>query len=167
MNFLETDRLILRNLELEDAASMYDYRNKEICNKYQRWTAFQRADIESFIVKFKDDIFLSTKSEQHFGVCKKDTSEFVGELAYFYEENDCITLGISISYRYHRQGVAYEMLEEVIRLIRKQYPTMDIVGLIDKENNKSIGLFKKLGFQRECYAETISSYIYVLGAREK
>lgn len=57
MNFLETDRLILRNLELEDAESMYDYRNKEICNKYQRWTAFQRADIESFIVKFKDDIF--------------------------------------------------------------------------------------------------------------
>lgn len=49
-------------------------------------------------------------------------------------------------------------------MIRMHYPTMDIVGLIDKENTKSIGLFEKLGFLQECYAEAISSYIYVIGS---
>ena len=54
------------------------------------------------------------------------------------------------------------MLTEVIRLIREKYPTMDIVGLIEKDNIKSIGLFEKLGFQQECFAESIYSYVYVL-----
>lgn len=56
------------------------------------------------------------------------------------------------------------MLTEVIRLIREKYPTMDIVGLIEKDNIKSIGLFEKLGFQQECFAESIYSYVYVLYA---
>lgn len=54
---------------------------------------------------------------------------------------------------------------ETDRLIHEKYPTMDIVGLIEKDNIKSIGLFEKLGFQQECYAESISSYIYVLYAK--
>ena len=62
------------------------------------------------------------------------------------------------------QGFTYEMLTEVIRLIREKYPTMDIVGLIEKDNIKSIGLFEKLGFQQECFAESIYSYVYVLYA---
>ncbi len=34
MTFIETERLILRNVKAEDAAIMYDYRNNEICVKY-------------------------------------------------------------------------------------------------------------------------------------
>jgi RimJ/RimL family protein N-acetyltransferase len=36
MIHLETERLILRNLRPEDAPVMCDYRNNEICAKYQR-----------------------------------------------------------------------------------------------------------------------------------
>ena len=36
MIFLETDRLILRNVQPRDGAVMYDYRNHEICARYQR-----------------------------------------------------------------------------------------------------------------------------------
>lgn len=165
MRFLETDRLFLRNLELSDQDNIYDYRNNEICNKYQRWTAFTKKDIESFITSFKDDVFLSTKKEQHFAICEKTSDELAGEFAYFYTPDDCITLGISISYLYHRKGFAYEMLKEVVRLVREKYPALDIVGLIEKDNIKSIGLVEKLGFQRECYAESISSYVYVLYAK--
>lgn len=165
MRFLETDRLFLRNLELTDRDCIYDYRNNEICKKYQRWDDFTQSDIESFIIRFKEDVFLSTKEEQHFAICKKELSELVGELAYFYTPNDCITLGISISYHHHKNGFAYEILNEVIRLIRETYPTMDIVGLIEKDNVKSIGLFEKLGFQQECYAESVSSYVYVIYAK--
>lgn len=165
MRFLETDRLVLRNLELSHQDCIYDYRNNKICNQYQRWDDYTKMDIESFIKKFKHDVFLSTKEEQHFAICEKSLSELVGELAYFYTPNDCITLGISISYHYHNNGFAYEMLKEVIRLIREKYQTMDIVGLIEKDNIKSIGLFEKLGFQQECYAESISSYVYVIYAK--
>ena len=36
MRFLETDRLFLRNVAAKDADIMYDYRNNEICARYQR-----------------------------------------------------------------------------------------------------------------------------------
>lgn len=162
MRILETERLYLRNLELADLEHMYDYRNCEECSKYQRWDVFTREAIESYILKFHDDVFLSEKKEQHFAICSGSTSELVGELAYFYVENDCITLGITISYHYHKRGFAFEILTEVIKRIREKYPSLDIVGLIEKENMKSIRLVEKLGFEQECYAESISSYVYVL-----
>lgn len=164
VRMLEMDRLYLRNLVPSDLDSIYDYRNNEECNRYQRWDAFTADDIKLFIDRFKNDEFLSTKQEQHFAICLKSTSELVGELAYFYTPDDCITLGISISYHYHKNGFAFETLTKVIALIRDKYPSMDIVGLIEKENIKSIKLFEKLGFEQECYAESISSYVYVIYA---
>lgn len=35
MIFLETERLTLRNVISKDAETMYDYRNNEICARYQ------------------------------------------------------------------------------------------------------------------------------------
>lgn len=162
MKFLDTERLYLRNLTNEDVEEICDYRNDEECRKYQRWEDFTQPDMKAFVEKFQTDEFLSTKEEQHFAICLTENDALVGELAYFYTEGDCITLGISISYKYHKKGLAYEMLTAVIKQIQGKYPTMDIVGLIEKENVKSIGLFEKLGFVQECYAETIGSYVYVI-----
>ena len=36
MIFMETNRLHLRNVVVKDAEIMYDYRNNEICARYQR-----------------------------------------------------------------------------------------------------------------------------------
>lgn len=159
---LETDRLVLRNLEPSDVDGIHDYRNNPECRKYQRWDVFTKEELRQWIPQFRDDVFLSTKEEQHYTVCDKQTGGLVGELAYFYRENDCITLGISISYRQQKQGFAFEILTEVIRQIRARYPALDIVALIEPENVKSIRLFEKLGFVQECYAESIASCVYVL-----
>lgn len=167
MKLLETKRLYLRNLSLEDIDEICDYRNNEVCNQYQRWDDFSKVDIKAFVEKFQNDEFLSTKEKQHFAVCMKENDALVGELAYFYNEQDCITLGISISYKQHKKGYASELLEEVISQIKEKYPHMDIVGLIEKGNVKSIGLFEKLGFVQECYAESIASYVYVIYGKGK
>jgi RimJ/RimL family protein N-acetyltransferase len=162
MCIIKTDRLHLRNLEPLDVDAIYDYRNNEVCNRYQRWEAFEKEDIALFIQRFQKDVFLSTKEEQHYAICLNEDGVLVGELAYFYTPGDCITLGISVSYNHHHKGYAFEMLQDVIKCIREKYPNMDIVGLIEKENCNSIKLFEKLGFLQECYAESIQSYVYVL-----
>lgn len=159
---LETERLLLRNLELSDVDCIHDYRNNPDCARYQRWEIFSKEALRQWIPQFRDDAFLSTKEEQHYAVCDKQTGALVGELAYFYRENDCITLGITISYQQQKQGYAFEMLTEVIRQIRARYPALDIVALIEPENVKSIRLFERLGFVQECYAESIASCVYVL-----
>ena len=107
-----------------------------------------------------------TKKEQHFAICLTENDALVGELAYFHVEGDCITLGVSVSYKYHKKGFAYEILTEVVKRIQSKYPTTDIVGLIEKENVKSIGIFEKLGFVQECYAESMGSYVYVIYGKQ-
>ena len=54
-----------------------------------------------------------------------------------------------------------------MKRVQEKYPKLDIVALIDRENGPSIALFEKLGFYRECYAESIASYVYVIDRKEK
>lgn len=158
---LETKRLYLRNFRAEDAAPIYAYRNDRRCYAYQRWEDTSTTAVRAFVAAFGADVFLSDKEEQHYAICAGD--ELAGDLAYFYTEKDnCITLGITIAPEHQRKGYGFELLQAVIEAIQQRYPCLDIVALIDRENRASIALFEKLGFVRECYAEGIGSYVYVV-----
>ena len=61
-------------------------------------------------------------------------------------------------------GYGFEILQAVVRAIRETLPELDIVALIERENRASIALFEKLVFFRECCAQSIASYVYVLNA---
>lgn len=163
---LETERLCLRSLCAADVETLYDYRNDERCYQFQRWEDTSKEWLRKFIEIFREDVFLSDKEEQHYAICTKDGA-LAGDLSYFYTASDnCITLGVTISYRHHRKGYAFELLQAVIGAVQERHPKLDIVALIDKENAPSIALFEKLGFYRECYAESIASYVYVIDGKK-
>lgn len=135
--------------------------NDPRCNAFQRYDQTDKEFLRDYIEKFHGSAFLSTEVEQHYAVCVTP-DQIIGDLSVFYTEADrCFTIGITISYKFHRQGYAHEILCGLIARLSEQYPTIDIVALIEKENTPSIQLFKKLGFIEECYAESIQSYIYV------
>lgn len=160
--WLETERLILRNLIEEDAEEIYDYRNNEECFRYQRWEDTSYDAVASFVNEYQESQFLSLEEEQHYAICMKN-GRIIGDLSCFYTEQDsCITLGYTISYKYHRNGYAYEALSAVIREIRLRFSELEIVGLVEKENIPSINLLRKLGFEEECYVEKINSYIFTI-----
>lgn len=48
MILIETNRLLLRNVAPEDAEVMYDYRNDEICARYQLHRSEERTEHGSF-----------------------------------------------------------------------------------------------------------------------
>ena len=158
---LQTQRLYLRNLCDGDADVLFEYRNDVRCYLYQRYENTEGAYLQEFVGKFSDCVFLSLEEEQHFAVACRDDGVMIGDLSVFFSEQDnCFTLGITISPLYQGQGYAHELLQDVISCLRQRYPSVDIVALIDKENARSIALFKKLGFVEECYAESIQSYVF-------
>lgn len=159
---LKTKRLVLRNLAREDAPVIHGYRNDERCYVYQRWEDTSLAAVHYLIEASMADVFLSDKEEQHYAIATGEGT-LVGDLSYFYTARDrCITLGITIAPEYQRLGFAFELLEAVVKNARHGHPQLDLVALIDPRNAASIALFEKLGFCRECYAETIDSLVYVL-----
>lgn len=117
--------------------------------------------ISKILFKSFISLFSFKEPEQHYAICLTD-NQLIGDLSCFYNKHDpCFTLGYTISYQFQRQGYAFEMLSKVLCVIEKQYPGMDIVGLVEKENIPSISLLKKLGFIEEGYSYKINSYIFV------
>lgn len=166
---LETKRLLLRNLCPADGESMYVYRNDVRCNRYQRYEDTDREYLCAFAERYAGSTFLSREEEQHYAIVCRETGEMMGDVSIFYTEKDaCFTLGITIAPAFQRKGYACELLKEVTARLRKAYPSLDIVALIERENVASIALARKLDFVEECYAESIGSYVFVLyGESEK
>lgn len=162
--FLKTKRLVLRNFTAEDFPAVHAWRNDETCAGFQRWEATSPDAVRAYLLRHREDVFLSEKDEQHYAIAALSGGA-VGELSCFYNPEDtCITLGITVAPSHQGQGLAFELLSVVVGLIRQTYPAMDVVALIHPENTPSIRLFEKLGFQRECYAESIESYVYTIFA---
>ena len=119
--------------------------------------------MRKFIQDYANSTFLSKEEEQHYAIECDKSSEMIGEISVFYSESDnCFTLGITIAPQFQGQGYAYEILDELVKKIQNEYPSADIVALIEKDNSKSISLFKKLNFVEECYAESIQSYVFTI-----
>lgn len=158
---LKTNRLRLDNLRVEDTERICAYRSNPDCARYQRWEDVSEAAVADFVRRYETCSWLSEEEEQHYAIRAGEI--LVGDLSYFYNEEDrCVTLGITIAPEHQRKGYARELLSAVVDAVRSTYPALDIVALIDRENEASIALFEKLGFARECYAEKIASYVYVI-----
>ena len=158
MIFLETDRLLLRNVITDDVDIMFDYRNNEICSRYQRGQTKDLDGITALIAKRQSDIITDTDNFM-VAVALKDTDELIGEIVVM-PNDGAITLGYTFSYRYHRMGYAYEALSPFIELLHLRYPEMEFICFTDRENTASIALLKKLGYEDLGYVEKITSQVF-------
>ncbi len=144
MIFLTTPRLTLRNVADRDAAEMFDYRNNELCAKYQRGQVRELDQIAALIARRKNDA-LTCESPSLLSVALKDTDAMIGEIVVMPGEGT-ISLGYTFSYRIHRQGYAFEALSALITHLHARYPDWDFVCFTDPENAPSRALLLKLGY---------------------
>lgn len=158
MNFLETERLILRNLVPDDAQVMHDYRNNEICARYQRGQTKDLDGICELIEQHQYDE-LNTSRPFILAVARKHTDEMLGEIVVM-PNDGAITLGYTFSYKHHRNGYAYEALSAFTDMLHARYPQWEFICFTDVENTASMALLKKLGYEDLGYAEKITSQVF-------
>lgn len=164
MIFLETERLILRNVEPKDAAMMYDYRNNESCARYQRGQIKDFDGIMALIERRKNDV-ISVDAPFLVAVALKDTDEMIGEIVTM-PKDGAISLGYTFSYRYHRKGYAFEALSAWTDLLYGKYPEWDFICFAEAENTPSMALLKKLGYQDMGYVPELESRMFGKWVRE-
>ena len=92
MTFIETNRLILRNVAAKDAEIIYDYRNNEICARYQRGQTKDLPGIQALIEKRRNDI-LGIEGNCMVAVALKCSDEMIGEIVVMPDDR-CFSLGI-------------------------------------------------------------------------
>ena len=158
MIFIETARLILRNVAAKDADNMYDYRNNEICARYQRGQTKDYDGIVALVERRKDDV-MSVDAPFMAAVALKETDEMVGEIVVM-PKDGTISLGYTFSYKHHRKGYAFEALTALINMLHKQYPKWDFVSFTEPENEPSMALLKKLGYKDMGYIPSMESQVF-------
>lgn len=158
MLFLETNRLALRNVATADADTIYDYRNNDLCARYQRGQTKDREGILSLVERRKDDV-MSIEAPFFIAVALKDSNEMVGEIVVM-PNDGTISLGYTFSYRHHRKGYAYEALNALINLLHERYPAWDFICFTDPANEPSMNLLKKLGYKDIGYLASKESQVF-------
>ena len=158
MIFMETNRLILRNVAAKDAEIMHDYRNNEICARYQRGQTKDYDGIVALVERRKSDV-MSVDAPFMAAVALKETDEMVGEIVVM-PKDGTISLGYTFSYKHHRKGYGFEALTALINMLHKQYPKWDFISFTEPENEPSMALLKKLGYKDMGYIPSMESQVF-------
>ena len=158
MIFIETDRLVLRNVESKDADIMHDYRNNEICARYQRGQTKDFEGIVQLVERRRADV-MSMDAPFLIAVALKETDEMVGEIVVM-PEDGTISLGYTFSYKHHRKGYAHEALTALINMLHERYPEWDFISFTEPENEPSMALLKKLGYKDMGYIPSMESQVF-------
>lgn len=158
MILIETARLRLRNVTPNDAEVMFDYRNNEICSRYQRGQTKDYDGIVALVQRHSADE-ISVDNPFIVAVSLKENDEMVGEIVVM-PNDGTISLGYTFSYKHHRKGYAYESLIALLDILHKEYPDWDFISFTEPENKPSMALLKKLGYKDFGYLPTIQSQVF-------
>ena len=158
MVFMETNRLRLRNVALKDAEIMYDYRNNEICARYQRGQVKDYDGIVNLVECHKDDK-MSVDTPFLVAVALKDTDEMVGEIVVM-PNDGTISIGYTFSYKHHRRGYAFEALTGLIDLLHERYTEWEFISFTEAQNEPSMALLKKLGYKDMGFIPSMESRVF-------
>lgn len=134
---------------------MFDYRNNEICARYQRGQTKGYDGIVALVERRKNDV-MSVDAPFMVAVALKDTDEMVGEIVVM-PKDGTISLGYTFSYKHHRKGYAFEALTALINMLHKLYPEWDFISFTEPENEPSMALLQKLGYKDMGYIPAMES----------
>jgi ribosomal-protein-alanine N-acetyltransferase len=144
---LTTDRLILRQLILEDDNEIFLLRSDSEVNKYlDRPIAKTIDEARQFISKINNSI---GKNELIFwAVCFKENPKLIATICLWNISEDTTTaeIGFELLPDYQGKGTMQEVLPIVIKYGFETMKLNSIEGEVDPNNSKSIKLMERNGF---------------------
>lgn len=146
---LETERLIVRELDLKDLDDLFelysydgmtDYMEKLF--PYEEEYQYQKAYIENMYRFFGYGMWL---------VFEKESGKLVGRAGVEHREelDGELELGYAIGKPFWGRGYATEVCQAILNYVREELGFEEISGLVEPENKISVYLLEKLGFSLE------------------
>ncbi len=172
---IETNRLLLRQMALQDKDAVFDYRKDRVTNKYQSFIPDDIEEVELFInqnAKIADQ----PDSWYQLVIIEKQSAKIIGDIGIHFtgSENKQIEVGCTLSKKYQKLGYATEALNALISYLFIAYDKHRVFASIDPQNIDSIYLVERLGFRKEAHfveslyvnGEWVDDIIYAVLARE-
>ena len=140
---IETERLILRTITVEDAEAVYKWASDPDVNKFMIYPLHKNIEVTKDWLASRD---IDGEDEFDLGFVLKDTGELIGQGGLFYkEEEDAWIIGYNLRKDYWGQGLVPEAIQAIIDYVDKEKGIRAIVGEFAKDNMKSQRVMEKLG----------------------
>ena len=149
--YLETERLILRDLVPEDYRAAFLWCGDPDVARYMVYPVYTRAeDVRTWLEGRNPD----DPDEYDAGIVLKATGELIGSGGLFYRpENDLWTIGYNIRKDQWGNGYVPEAIRAIIEYVKARRDVRGIQGTFAAENQKSRRVMEKLGM---AYAEDVT-----------
>jgi len=164
---LKTERLILRQLEIDDEQEIFTLRSDNEINKYlDRPISNSVEDAKDFINKINEHIF--NNAALYWAIILGDKNRLVGTICLFgfSAESGSCEIGYELLTNFQGQGIMQEAAEKTIDYAFKTIKVQRIEAFLHKDNQRSIQLLDKLSFHKsdevdEANPELISYYLTI------
>lgn len=159
---LETGRLTLRKLTLDDAEDLFEYTSDSEVAKYTSWEAHRTIDdtrgFLNFVIRKYED-----KQAAPWGIALKENQKVIGTCGYlnWIPQFRRAELAYALSRDYWGKGIMTEAASEVVAFGFERMDLHRIEAMCLRDNAGSIGLMRKIGMKRE---GTLRDYIFLKGA---
>lgn len=147
---IETERLRLREMDLNDASLLFQLRSDDSVMKYMAKEVILTIDEARKIIQ--DNLNAFWKGESiYWAIALKDKDDFIGAGGYWRwaKQHFRAEIGFQLLPEYWRQGYMKEALESMIPFGFDQMGLHRIEADVDPRNIASIKLLEKLKFRKE------------------
>lgn len=147
---LETDRLILRQVDTDDAESVLKYLSDQEVMKYYGLEPFDSINDALDEISWYQSIF-EENTGIRWGITIKNQNEVIGSCGFLNRvpKHYRSEIGFELSKDYWGQGIASEALKAICKYGIEQLNLQRIEALIEPPNLSSQRLVERLGFIRE------------------
>lgn len=149
---LMTERLVLRQITLDDAKDMFEMRSDSGAMKYiPRPIAQKLEDAEALIRLMQTTV--DTKEGIVWGISFKNDPKLIGSIGFYRpkKEHFRAEVGYQLNRNYWQQGITYEAILPILDFAFDKMKCHTIEAVIDPENVASERLLQKCGFVKEAH----------------
>ena len=139
---LETERLILRPLSIDDLDAVFKWAGDPRVNKYMIYPLYKNKEDgrEWLETLYQDD------DKKDFGFVDKATGELIGSGGiYNHPDIGVWSIGYNISYDYWNKGLVTEAMTKIIEWARENFEVHAVAGTFAVGNHGSQRVMEKLG----------------------
>lgn len=147
---METERLILREMELQDAETLYHYWSDPIVTKYMNIAPFTSAKQAEDMIQLISDLCLKGQANRY-SIVLKESNDVIGTCGFnmIDEENSRAEIGYDLGSPHWGKGFAAEAVKKLISHGFTDMGLNRIEAKVEPENKGSIKLLERLSFQKE------------------
>jgi len=149
MKIFETNKLLIRELQIEDVPALYAYGKEEQVVRYQNWGPISLEDATNFYLISKKEKEQKPRTHFKLGIVLKSTKTLIGDCGFNFinEPRTEAEIGYNLHPNFWGHGYGTELIEQLVKHIGTLTNDLKLFAECDSRNLASRRILEKNNFK--------------------